>query len=250
MNAGRHRKRNRTGTIVVLAAITVAMVAGTIAVACLSRNQEPEPPNRNPTAEAKQEPERDPEQEQEQGAEATAFTWPTDLTWERVAGIDLPVSGEHGPRNLNLGRAVEFAQSPPGAVLAALHLIVRTSYQVGPHVWEPTLRDQVVGPDADAYTEEVRADHRAALRRGDAADRIYAAIAGVRLDSYRPEAASMRVLIEAPTGTGTARAAAVVQVSWVDGDWRLVAPPHGDWSTVRTPVPAHAVTDYTPPPAR
>jgi hypothetical protein len=60
----------------------------------------------------------------------------------------------------------------------------------------------------------------------------------------------MRVLIEAPTGTGTARAAALVQVAWVDGDWRLVAPPNGDWSTVRAPVPAHAVTEYTPLPVR
>ncbi|GAA1026160.1 hypothetical protein GCM10009557_02860 [Virgisporangium ochraceum] len=249
MKAGRHRKRNRTGTIIVLAAITVAMVAGTIAVACLSRNQEPEPPKRNPTT-AKAEPAPDPEQEHEQEPEATAFTWPTDLTWERVAGIDLPASKEHGPRNRNLGRSAAFAQSPPGAVLAALHLIVRTSYQAGPAVWEPTLRDQVVGPDAVAYAEEVRADHRAALRRGDKADRIYAAIAGIRLDSYRPEAASMRVLIEAPTGTGTARAAALVQVAWSDNDWRLVAPPHGDWSTVRTPVPADAVSDYIPLPAR
>jgi hypothetical protein len=249
MNAGRHRRQSRTGTIVLLAAIAIAMLAGTIAVACLSRNQEAEPPRRNPdTAEA--EPAPDPEEEQEQEAEATAFTWPTDISWDRVAGIDLPVSASAGPRNRNLGRATQFARTPAGAVLAALHLIVRTSYQAGPDVWEPTLRDQVVGPDASAYLDEVRADHRAALQRGGPADRIYAAVAGVRLDSHSTEAASMRVLIEAPTGTGTARAAALVQVSWVDGDWRLVAPPKGDWSAVRAPVPAHAVTEYTPLPVR
>lgn len=249
MNRGRHRKHNRrTGTVVLLVAIAVAMVAGTIAVACMSRNQEPEPPRRNQTS-AEAEPEPDPEQEQAQEPEPTEFRWPTDLGWERVAGIDVPVSASDGPRNRNLGLAKEYGHTPAGAVLAALHLIVRTSYQVGAAVWEPTLRDQVVGPDAAAYTAEVRADHKAALRKGEPADRIYAAIVGVRVDAYSAEAASMRVLIEAPTGTGTARAAALAQVAWSDNDWRLVAPPRGDWSTVRTPVPADAA-GYTALPAR
>lgn len=247
MNRGRHRKHNRrTGTIVLLVAIAVAMIAGTIAVACISRNQEPEPPRRN---QATVEAEPDPEQEQAQEPEPSEFRWPTDLGWERVAGIDLPVSASDGPRNRNLGLAKEYGHTPAGAVLAALHLIVRTSYQVGTAVWEPTLRDQVVGPDAAAYTAEVRADHKAALRKGEPADRIYAAIVAVRVDAYTAEAASMRVLIEAPTGTGTARAAALTQVAWSDNDWRLVAPPRGDWSTVRTPVPADAA-GYTPLPAR
>jgi hypothetical protein len=249
MNPGRHRRRNVSG-IVLLVAIAIAMVAGTVAVACHSRNQ-PEPPDRNRAA-AQPEPPRQAEPEPTHGPEPepTAVTWPGDITWTRIAGIDLPASLSEGPRNRNLGLAAGFAQTPAGAVLAALHLIVRTSYQAGPQVWEPTLRDQVVGPDKAAYQEAVRAGHAAALARGEPADRIFATIRGIRLDAYSPQAASLRVLIEAPTGTGTARAAAVVQVSWTGSDWNLVAPPRGDWSTVRVPVPAHATAAYSPLPGR
>jgi hypothetical protein len=37
----------------------------------------------------------------------------------------------------------------------------------------------------------------------------------------------------------------LVQLVWVDGDWRLVAPPRGDWSTVSTLLPASAADRYT-----
>ncbi|MFI7025136.1 hypothetical protein ACIBMZ_20705 [Micromonospora sp. NPDC049900] len=187
---------------------------------------------------------------------AVEVAWPTDLTWITVAGLDLPVSAAAGPRNFAAGRARGFAQTPSGAVLAALHLLVRTSPQVGPRVWEPTLREQVVGPDVAAYIDAVTRNYALAQEQlqipyGDPLSPIYASIAGVRIDSYGPHAASMRLLIEAPDGSsGVARAATVVQVSWTGTDWSLIAPPRGDWSTVRALVGPAVTRSYTPLPGR
>ncbi|NIL40675.1 hypothetical protein HCB17_05435 [Salinispora arenicola] len=187
---------------------------------------------------------------------AVEVSWPTDLTWTTVAGLDLPVSATAGPRDSSAGRARGFAQTPSGAVLAALHLLVRTSPQVGPRIWEPTLREQVVGPDVATYIDAVTQDYAVAQEQlqipyGDPLSPIYASIAGVRIDSYGPQAASLRLLIEAPDGNGgVARAATVVQVSWTGTDWSLIAPPRGDWSTVRALVGPAVVRSYTPLPGR
>jgi hypothetical protein len=187
-------------------------------------------------------------------ATAMGITWPADLTWITVAGLDLPVSATAGPFDLAGGRARGFAQTPAGAVFAALHLLVRTSPQVGPRVWEPALREQVVGPDFEAYVDAVRVDYETAREQvqvpyGEPLGRIYASIGGVRIDAYGPQAASLRLLIEAPGSDGSlARAATVVQVSWSGTDWQLIAPPSGDWARVRVLISATA--GFTPLPGR
>lgn len=198
----------------------------------------------------------DPSASATAGQVAAGVTWPTDLTWISVAGLDLPVSATAGPRDLAGGRARGFGQTPAGAVLAALHLLVRSSPQVGPGVWGPTLCEQVVGPDIAAYTDAVKQDYEAARERlrvpyGEPLGRIYASIGGVRVDAYSPHAASLRVLIEAPAADrGIALAATVVQVSWSGTDWQLIAPPRGDWSTMRVLISADLAAGYAPLPGR
>jgi len=182
--------------------------------------------------------------------------WPLDTRLRSVAGLDLPVSATSGPLDTNRGRARRFAHTQPGAVLAGLHLLVRTSPQVGPALWGPTLDEQVVGLDHNAYVAAVRRDYENARERlqlpADAPlGVIYASIRGIRVDAYSPQACSMRVLIEAPGADGVIlRAATVVQVSWSGSDWQLVAPPGGDWARVRTYLPAGAAVDFTPLPGR
>jgi hypothetical protein len=184
------------------------------------------------------------------------LVWPAELTWITVAGLDMPVSTQHGPRDLAAGRAQGFSQNLIGAVLAGLHLVARTSPQVGPRVWGPTLRDQVVGPDAAAYADAVHRSYETAreqlhLPYGEPLGRIYASIAGIRVDAYSPLAASLRLLIEAPdAASGVTRAAVIVQLSWSGGDWRLIAPPRGDWASVRAPVSTDAAQAFTPLPGR
>src|SRR5689334_7718584 len=76
-----------------------------------------------------------------------AVVLPADTTWTTVAGVALPVSATAGPLHREHGLVSGFAHTPAGSVLAAVHLLVNTTPQVGSAVFEPTLRDQVVGPD-------------------------------------------------------------------------------------------------------
>jgi hypothetical protein len=174
------------------------------------------------------------------------------VTWIASCGVELPVSARYGPRHRDGGRAAGFAREPGGAVLAALHLVVRVSPQTGPYVFIPTVQEQVTGPDTGRFAYEIHTQYEqlhtaAGVPYGQPLCPIYGRLAGFVLDSYHDRAASLRLLIEAPGPQGAPQLAAVlVQVSWVDGDWRLVAPPRGDWSTVRTLLPATAVDQYTP----
>jgi hypothetical protein len=175
-----------------------------------------------------------------------------DVTWHRLCGIDLPFSARYGPHRRDGDRASGFANEPTGAVLAALHLSVRVSPQLGPDVFVPTLAEQVTGPDATVLAHEVHAQYQqlqqqAQARYGQPVCPIYGRLAGFLLDSHTSVAASLRLLIEAPgPGGGPRLVSVLVQLSWVDGDWRLVAPPRGDWARVRTLLPASAAGDYQP----
>lgn len=172
--------------------------------------------------------------------------------WDSTCGVELPTSAGHGPRDRDGHRTSGFARTPTGAVIAALHLVVQVSPQSGPDVFVPTLAEQVTGPDAGTFTHQVhteyeQAAHAASVPYGQPLCPIYGRFAGYLLDSYAGDAASLRLLVEAPGPDGVARLVSVlVQLVRVDGDWRLVAPPRGDWSSVSTLVPASAAGQYTP----
>src|SRR5690606_3480837 len=92
-----------------------------------------------------------------------------------------------GPRSLNGGRAVGFARTPLGALLAAVHIAVRANPQWGPKVFEPTIGDQVIGPDAEALLASTReAYDRLRGDRPDGAElgRGYVALEGFRWLAY------------------------------------------------------------------
>ena len=171
---------------------------------------------------------------------------PDELSWVTVAGARVPVSGTAGPRDSGGGRARGFAHTPLGAVLAAVHISVRLSPQVGPAVFEPTLREQVVGADAAALGRHLDEDYQAAraqlgLPYGAPAGRLYSTTTGYRVDLPGPDAATVWLLIEGPGHDGGSVLVAVVtQVRWTGTDWALRAPSRGDWST-----DAAVVTDPT-----
>ncbi len=103
---------------------------------------------------------------------------PDAVSWSTVAGAKVPVSATAGPSDTSAGRARGFAHTPLGAVLAAANISVRLSPQVGPEVFRPTLREQVVGPDADALAQHLDEDYQAAraqlgLPYGAPAGRLY-----------------------------------------------------------------------------
>ncbi|WP_433496774.1 hypothetical protein ACQP1K_17465 [Sphaerimonospora sp. CA-214678] len=164
------------------------------------------------------------------------------LTWQDFHGVRLPQSEVDGPRRLDHDRAAGFARTRQGALLAALHIAVRANAQWGPSVFEPTITEQVTGPDADKLLEETRAQYEqsrreAGLPKGSALGVAYVAEEAYRWQSYTPDAATVDLVSAGPSPAGTTvRAVTRVQVVWRDGDWRVVAPLGGDWGNAAGPL--------------
>ena len=186
------------------------------------------------------------------GETAVAVVLPTDLRFAEVAGVALPTSASAGPYDTTGGRARGFAHTPAGAVLAAVHLFVRCTPQVGPSVFEATLREQVVGPDAAAMREQVAAGYdrlrdQAGAAYGQPVGRLAATLAGFRVEQYRPDRAVLAVLTRATDSAGTSHhAATTVAMTWTGTDWALVAPAGGSWDTAVRIVEAAQAATFTP----
>ncbi|GLI00914.1 hypothetical protein [Phytohabitans aurantiacus] len=173
-----------------------------------------------------------------------------ELSWTTVAGARVPVSRSAGPRDTSSGRARGFAHNPLGAVLAAAHISLRLSAQVGPQVFGPTLREQVVGGDAAALGQQLEDDYEQARARlglpyGQPAGRLYSTAHSYRVDQDSPTTAAVRLLIEGPGENGAPVLIELrLRTKWLGEDWALQAPSGGAWASVTA-----LVTDasgYTP----
>jgi hypothetical protein len=188
-----------------------------------------------------------------QPAAGTAAPLPADLTWGGpVAGVSLPVSAAAGPRDTGGGLARGFAHTRAGSVLAAVHLVVRVTPQVGPAVFGPTLRDQVVGAAAAALAGQVNEQYRqlcdqAHVGYGPPVGALPAVLAGYRIELFTDTTATVRVMTRTDRAGGAPLyAAAVIQLSWTGADWALLAPAGGVWDQSLTRVDASNVGGYNP----
>jgi len=174
-----------------------------------------------------------------------------DTGWAEIAGVELPVSATTGPWNTRDGRARGFARTGAGAVFAAVHLLVRTTAQVGPNVFDPTFTEQVVGPDAASMHQQVAQTYAqlrdtAQVPYGQPVGRLAAVLRGFRIDSYTPTDATVVVLTEAADSGGTPRLAATqVRMRWTGDDWTLVAPAGGTWNDAVLIVPPDQAGTFT-----
>jgi hypothetical protein len=173
----------------------------------------------------------------------------TGLNWTDFHGIELPISAQDGPRHLRNGLAWGFTDTPNGALLAAVNIVVRTAAMWGPAIYQPTIRHQVTGPGSAALLAADVSDYaamRAAanVRPGQPVGRGYAAEAGFRFAAYTPAGATVDVVTEGPgTGGSTVLVATRIEVVWLRGDWRVVAPTGGDWAHAATVI--SSLTGYT-----
>ncbi len=168
------------------------------------------------------------------------------LTWISFDGMQLPISATAGPRHTRGGLASGFADTPRGALLAAINIGVRTAAQWGTATFRPTITRQVTGPDTaallraetSAYTQ-LRTASR--VRPGRPAGRGYAVEDGYRFVAWSPASATVDIVTAGPTASGTTVLASTrVQVLWQRGDWRVVAPPSGNWANAATAISALA----------
>jgi hypothetical protein len=231
------RARRRTAAVVAAIAAVLVLIAAIGAGATLLLRNRQAPPT------AAMRPTPGAATGTDSGSTASASTRdPSDLTWTTVAGARVPVSATAGPHDATAGRARGFDRSPLGAVLAAAHVSVRLSPQVGPDVFVPTLREQTVGGGAAALSqlldeeyEQARAD--LGLPYGQPAGRLYSTARGYRVDVSSPTSASVRLLIEGPGKYGaTVLVELRLETRWLGADWALVAPPSGTWEAVTAVV--------------
>ncbi len=157
------------------------------------------------------------------------------LRWAAYHGVELPFSPAAGPRDTAGGLASGYADTPLGALIAAVNIGVRANAQWGPGIFGPTIHDQVTGPDAaallascqSAYSQASQAAH---VTGGQPLGNAYVTEEAFRWVAYTPADATLDLVSAGPGSQGvTVRAATRVDVVWSGGDWRLVAPPGGDW---------------------
>lgn len=156
-------------------------------------------------------------------------------TWHDFHGIRLPHDRANGPAHTGHHRAWGFADTAGGAVFAAVHIGVRANAQWGPATFTPTIRKQIAGPDKAALMKETESSYEALARKagvtpGAPVGRAYAIEEAFRVESFTPDAATVDIVTAGPGNDGTTvRAATRIQLTWRRGDWRVLAPPGGDW---------------------
>ena len=97
------------------------------------------------------------------------------------------------------------------------------------------IRGQITGPGAAALLAELPGLLRSGqpLRRRDrraAAGNVHVAEEAFRWVAYTPAAAVIDLVSAGPGAEGTTvRASTRLQVVWDGGDWKVIAPPGGDW---------------------
>ncbi len=245
-------RRTRRRTIAV-----AAITAGVVVAAALATFTAPSGPAAAPapTGGSTSAPALAPSAAPSADPSTAAAALPADLGFTEVAGVTLPTSPSEGPGDTSGGLARGFAHTPTGAVLATVHLVVRTTPQVGPTVFDPTLRTQVVGPDAAAMRQKVARDYQSLVDRAQVAygqplgplGRLYATLRGFRISGYSADEATVQILTAATDTAGRpVYTATVVRLRWAGGDWSLVAPPGGTWDSAVALLNASDVSGYRP----
>jgi hypothetical protein len=172
--------------------------------------------------------------------------------WYSVSldGTDVPLSRLAGPRHGPWPLAAGFADTPAGAVLAAVNIAVRTSGQLGPAIFTVTIRRQVTGAGAGALLTAAWNEYAAAAGQhppgsvGGPAGAADASARAFRLTSWTAAAASVDVAAGADSGAGP-EVIVRLQVRWLRGDWRLVAPKSGAFPAGAAPA---GLPGFTPLP--
>jgi hypothetical protein len=162
-----------------------------------------------------------------------------DLTWERLAdGSQIPVSRAGGPRRFGEATASGFAQSELGAAMAAMHISIRAAGGLGPKVFEPTIREQVIGENASAMLARVAQEYESerskqGIPAGAALPAGSAQLVAYKVDAYGSDHATVTV-ISAYASDATKYFGYRVDLRWANGDWRVIAPPQGSFATMLT----------------
>jgi hypothetical protein len=227
---------------VLIAAVVVALCAG-LALAWFIR------PAAAPGGTARRPVPTHSSSGQPAGSQRTPHVSLAGLRWYDFYGVELPFSPVAGPHATHGGVATGFAHTPLGALLAAVNIAIRANAQWGPRIFTPVIRGQVTGLDAGALlascqTAYAQASRSAGVAAGQPLGAVDVTEEAFRWVSYTPAAAAIDLVSAGPDGQGsTVRASTQIGVVWDGRDWKVIAPPGGDWGNAATEL--SSLTGYT-----
>ena len=111
------------------------------------------------------------------------------------------------------------------------------------------IRNQVTGPDAAALLADClsaygQASQSAGVTEGQPLGNADVAEEAFRWVAYTPDAAVIDLVSAGPDSQGTTvRATTELEVVWDGGDWKVIAPPGGDWGNSAAEL--SSLTGYT-----
>lgn len=153
------------------------------------------------------------------------------LRWTGFHGIELPASTGAGPHHTRGGLVSGFADTPRGALVAAVNIAVRTAADWGPSIFRPTIANQVTGGSALALLQAALHEYAQARRSGEQPAQPTASEDAYRFLAFTPAAATIDLVTSGPAaGSTPVLVMTTLRVVWLRGDWRLVAPPAGNWA--------------------
>jgi len=176
-----------------------------------------------------------------------------DVSLVEVAGVQVPVSRRDGPRLTSNGRAGRYAHTERGAALAAVQVLLRTSATAGPRIYRPVMTTQVTGANASAMSRLLDEQHeqlrsQLGIAAGEAIPGNDAVVAGYLIPAHDTAAktATVAVMLASPSLPSGQLLRFDVSLVWASGDWRVVAPPRGDWGSVSSVLTARpaGLLDY------
>lgn len=143
------------------------------------------------------------------------------ISWSIIGDDPVPSSPVAGPRTTAGGLAKGFTHDTLGAALAAVNISFRLASEVGPQVYEPTVREQCFG-DMDAALEQIRNSFSTAPP-GAAKPSEY----WYKVTSGDPAGDLVLISIAAKTPQSVERGGYVRldnTMQWINGDWKLQVP--------------------------
>lgn len=153
---------------------------------------------------------------------------PDGVTWQLVGQAAVPVSATAGPSRVADGVAAGYAHTPVGALIAAAQISTRAGYAAGEDSWAPTIdRQFVASADRDRLLAALRNVGDSPSAPGELSQ-----IAGFQYLSYTPDSAVVGLVYRAPAAGSARYHVLTLTLVWRDGDWRMVAPPGGAWTSV------------------
>lgn len=218
--ASRRPPWSRLVAVTVLAAVAVLLLGGLATRLATPATPAPQPAVAAPTAAT-------PAETPSATAPPTATHGAGQMTAVSWQGAALPVSQVAGPRVFTETRAYGFARDPLGAALAAVHISTHLDPYTGPKVFGPAIENQVVDARPDLLATTTATYETVARQQGYSDDALRqgrpvlaptGSIQSWRIQDYRPERATVQLLVATPVGR---RVVYEVPVEWTGGDWSV-----------------------------